>query len=237
MIITTNPLCNDTIGAPSDMQDDCSALPVFRHADEHGQWSASFWKPDAAELALLNAGGDVILNVRAAGRQHPVVSVGVVTVEVSESGKGAHVFSSIPTWYDRRSTGMLDSKEDYMLAEIADLRAVLTTKAAHWFACLHKCAVLLELDDDTPIPTGVVDAVKALVAAVPKRAPPTPNVAAIATKGTADSAPVVPVCAINAAERVSQLRDWLASTGALPKDSSWIGELEAIVAGRGDPCY
>lgn len=36
------------------------------------------------------------------------------------------------------------------------------------------------------------------------------------------------------AERLSQLREWLAETGALPRGSSWIAELEAIVAGRGE---
>lgn len=38
----------------------------------------------------------------------------------------------------------------------------------------------------------------------------------------------------NAARRLSQFRQWLAATGALPRGSSWIGELEAIVVGRGE---
>ena len=45
------------------------------------------------------------------------------------------------------------------------------TKAIYWFDCLYKCAKLLELSDDTAIPSGVVDAVEKLVAArVPNRA-------------------------------------------------------------------
>lgn len=35
-------------------------------------------------------------------------------------------------------------------------------------------------------------------------------------------------------ERLAQLREWLAATGALPKGSSWIGELEQIVVGAGE---
>lgn len=38
------------------------------------------------------------------------------------------------------------------------------TKAIYWFDCLYKCAKLLELSDDTAIPSGVVDAVEKLVA-------------------------------------------------------------------------
>lgn len=36
-------------------------------------------------------------------------------------------------------------------------------KAIHWFACLDKCARLLDLPDDAPIPSGVVAAVEKLV--------------------------------------------------------------------------
>lgn len=36
-------------------------------------------------------------------------------------------------------------------------------KSAFWFDCLRKCAKLLELPDETPIPTGVVEAVAQLV--------------------------------------------------------------------------
>ena len=77
MKIINHPLCTTWIGAPSDMQDDCSALPVAYRTDEHGIWAVSFWKPDAAELATLVADGGIALHVRAAGRQHPVVAMGV----------------------------------------------------------------------------------------------------------------------------------------------------------------
>lgn len=76
MNIVNHPLCTTSIGAPSDMQEGCSALPVAYHADENGTWAISFWKPTAAELAMLRADGGVKLQVRAAGRQHPVVAVG-----------------------------------------------------------------------------------------------------------------------------------------------------------------
>lgn len=76
MKIINHPLCTTSIGAPSDMQDDCSALPVAYRTDEHGTWAVSFWKPDAAELATLNGEGCITLQVRAAGRQHPVVAMG-----------------------------------------------------------------------------------------------------------------------------------------------------------------
>lgn len=38
----------------------------------------------------------------------------------------------------------------------------------------------------------------------------------------------------DARERLAQLREWSAATGALPTGGSWIGELEAIVTGRGE---
>lgn len=77
MNIYQHPACTAFIGAPSDMQDgSCDALPVAIQTDEHGTWSVSFWKPEPAELARLNAGGAVSLHVRAHGRQHPVVAVG-----------------------------------------------------------------------------------------------------------------------------------------------------------------
>jgi hypothetical protein len=78
MEILEHPLCTLRIGAPSDMQDgSCDPLPVAMHTDQHGTWSISFWKPDAAEIAQLQAGGTIALWVRAVGRQHPVVAVGV----------------------------------------------------------------------------------------------------------------------------------------------------------------
>lgn len=78
MEIFRHPACTHDIGAPADMQDgSCSALPVFEYATEHGMFTYSFWKPDTVELERLNNGGSVMLGVRAVGRQHPVVAVGV----------------------------------------------------------------------------------------------------------------------------------------------------------------
>jgi hypothetical protein len=62
------------------MQDgSCSVLPVAVFSDQYGVWAHSFWKPSEAELAILNAGGSIVLAVRAAGRQHPVVALGTTS--------------------------------------------------------------------------------------------------------------------------------------------------------------
>jgi hypothetical protein len=73
-----HPLCTDSIGAPSDMNDgSCAALPVAYRKDEHGTWAVSFWKPGDGDLQYLLTGGGIALHVRASGRQHPVVAMGV----------------------------------------------------------------------------------------------------------------------------------------------------------------
>ena len=60
------------------MQDgSCSSLPVFNYEDEYGMWCASYWKPDEAELAALNAGGSIRLEIRCSTRNHPVIGVAV----------------------------------------------------------------------------------------------------------------------------------------------------------------
>lgn len=77
MNIINHPLCTTVIGAPADMRDgSCEGLPVAYDMDKHGTWAVSFWKPDPAELAIINEGGTVALYVRAQGRQHPVVGMG-----------------------------------------------------------------------------------------------------------------------------------------------------------------
>lgn len=81
MEIVNHPLCTTTLGAPSDMLEDCSGLPVAYQIDQHGTWAVSFWKPDADEQAAMNAGGGVALRVRAVGRQHPVVSISAWNAE------------------------------------------------------------------------------------------------------------------------------------------------------------
>lgn len=77
MDIIQHKLCDTIIGAPSDMLETCGALPVLTRKDENGTWAISFWKPEPAELAVLLNQGTIALWVRASGRQHPVVSMGV----------------------------------------------------------------------------------------------------------------------------------------------------------------
>lgn len=82
MDIINHPHCNTTIGKPSDMTDaQCSALPCRHWDNRNGHWVTSYWKPDAAELAALVAGGCVGLNLRTGLRQHPVTSMVVYTKE------------------------------------------------------------------------------------------------------------------------------------------------------------
>lgn len=81
MDIVKLDICNLDIGAPSDMQDgSCVPLPVYVSNDEYGQWATSYWKPSEEELALLNQGHVIALHVRATGRQHPVVGLGIQTL-------------------------------------------------------------------------------------------------------------------------------------------------------------
>ena len=78
MRATQHPSNNDVLGAPPGATiEECHALPItrvrFELTDEHG--CVSFWRPTAAELALLQAGRSVRLCVL--GRTHPPISVGV----------------------------------------------------------------------------------------------------------------------------------------------------------------
>lgn len=78
MEIFRHPACTVELKPPADMPEPaCSPLPVVVTQDEDGIWSTSFWKPAPGELEVLAAGGTVALSVRATGRQHPVVAVGV----------------------------------------------------------------------------------------------------------------------------------------------------------------
>lgn len=78
MEILRHPLCVTELDPPADMRDgSCEPLPIAICTDEHGMWSISFWKPDTDELAKLQAGGAIALWVRATGRQHPVVGLGI----------------------------------------------------------------------------------------------------------------------------------------------------------------
>jgi hypothetical protein len=66
----------------------CAALPILDH-----EWSGvpvmtSFWKPDAAELRILNAGGYVTLSVLGQGHPPVAVSAGAaVETRLIEPGK------------------------------------------------------------------------------------------------------------------------------------------------------
>lgn len=78
MEIFKHPACTHSLGAPADMQDgSCETLPVFEHDAGYGVFTYSFWKPNEEDIKVLLDGGSIILGVRASGRQHPVVSVGV----------------------------------------------------------------------------------------------------------------------------------------------------------------
>lgn len=72
-----HPRCNGSLGAPQGQEDSVDALPVLR--GHHEEWQShvvqSFWQPDSEELAMLIAGGCVLLTV--AGRTHAPLAVGV----------------------------------------------------------------------------------------------------------------------------------------------------------------
>lgn len=78
MKIINHESCETIIGAPSDMQDgSCEGLPVRYEETEHGTFAVSYWQPEPADMALIMGGGLITLHVRAPGRQHPVVALGV----------------------------------------------------------------------------------------------------------------------------------------------------------------
>lgn len=84
MEIINHPFCNQVIGAPADMKPGngidpgtCGNLPVYGYRNDEGQWSASFWRPSEEEIQQLTLGGYIVLNVRASGRQHPVIAMGI----------------------------------------------------------------------------------------------------------------------------------------------------------------
>lgn len=80
MRYTQHPSNNRVLGAPKNWDQDhlqCGALPVTDTAVEGLPAIASFWVPDAEELALINAGKPIVLWVIGGGM--PPVSLGVVT--------------------------------------------------------------------------------------------------------------------------------------------------------------
>lgn len=73
-----HPLCDDVLGAPKGVSiEECRALPILRFVENGQPQIASFWKPDAEELAFLNAGRAVVLIVW--GHTHAPVFVGVAS--------------------------------------------------------------------------------------------------------------------------------------------------------------
>lgn len=71
-----HPSNNRVLGAPKGVPiEDCRALAVT-DVEMHGAPAvASFWRPDAQELALLNSGKAVVLFVQ--GQTHAPLFVGV----------------------------------------------------------------------------------------------------------------------------------------------------------------
>ena len=69
-----HPSNNGVLGAPKGVPiEECRALPVTHMEMGGAPCVASFWRPDAQELALLNAGKPVILFVQ--GCTHAPLSV------------------------------------------------------------------------------------------------------------------------------------------------------------------
>jgi len=77
MDIINHPACTRVLSAPPGTEDSVGALPVAQLSTNLGVALFSFWKPDAGELAALNAGSCVALGVYTRPENHPVVSVGV----------------------------------------------------------------------------------------------------------------------------------------------------------------
>ena len=67
---------NMLLGKPPDSKN-VETMPATMWVGEDGGVTvASFWRPEPEELAMLNAGGSVVLYVW--GTMHPPVAIGVV---------------------------------------------------------------------------------------------------------------------------------------------------------------
>lgn len=67
---------NMLLGKPEDSQN-IETMPATMWVGDDGSVTvASFWRPEPAELAMLNAGGSVVLYVW--GTMHPPVAIGTV---------------------------------------------------------------------------------------------------------------------------------------------------------------
>lgn len=78
MKITQTPQCNDVLHAPRGATiEECRPAPIVRGEYPNGQKIvATFWMPDAAELAALNAGEPVQLIVWGETMAPVIVTVG-----------------------------------------------------------------------------------------------------------------------------------------------------------------
>jgi hypothetical protein len=79
MDIRPHPGATRRFGPPSDWNEDrhgsCGTLEIADLQTTSGPFMESLWRPDAVELAALNAGAAVKLGIR--GNVHPVVYMGV----------------------------------------------------------------------------------------------------------------------------------------------------------------
>lgn len=67
---------NMLLGKPKDSSN-VETMPATMWVGDDGSVTvASFWRPEPEELAMLNAGGSVVLYVL--GTMHPPVAIGVV---------------------------------------------------------------------------------------------------------------------------------------------------------------
>ena len=72
-----HPTCNVVYNPAKGTEDHVDSLPIRCQSFDDGQiLLSSFWKPTEYEIALLQKGGVVVLNVL--GSQHPPVSVKVM---------------------------------------------------------------------------------------------------------------------------------------------------------------
>ncbi len=76
-----HPSCNHHFGPPPGVADkDCGTLHVKRWVDPGlGMVLTSFWRPNAADLAALNAGGSIAVNLYSASQ--PMMSTQVYKKE------------------------------------------------------------------------------------------------------------------------------------------------------------
>lgn len=83
---TQHPSNSRVLGAPTGWNQKvlpCGALAITDCVQDRVPCVVSFWKPDADELALLNAGGLVALSI--VGRNMPPASI-IAWTETGEQG-------------------------------------------------------------------------------------------------------------------------------------------------------